>query len=282
MRAQPDKVSEKLNLKENNNSEFEVQEEYLAAALPWHVASICFAMGETPKGRSTPTARAGRRMENWKSQRPIVNPVRKGLRVFYTKMSFFLKFNQYPHRTSATISSCFNWLRDFDHLCDRAKSKELTLIARKMNCHQWDVQMSNSFEGRIWASITLCSLLSYVLFPHLRFQPRSHFGPEMDGDRTDSYDLDRLSTFLWAGNPPGSRYNEDMMSEGLFQGYFLERGLLKWWNKALFKNENGREGGGHNQRQCIRSSSAPVNGLAKMHAQMANRANAAKRPATPS
>ncbi|KAG1770566.1 hypothetical protein EV702DRAFT_977946, partial [Suillus placidus] len=30
-------------------------------------------------------------------------------------------------------------------------------------------------------------------------------------------------TFLWAGNPPGSRYNEDMMSEGLFQGYFLER-----------------------------------------------------------
>ncbi|KAG1762921.1 hypothetical protein EV702DRAFT_946003, partial [Suillus placidus] len=30
-------------------------------------------------------------------------------------------------------------------------------------------------------------------------------------------------TFLWAGNPPGSRYNEDMMSEGLFQCYFLER-----------------------------------------------------------
>jgi len=28
--------------------------------------------------------------------------------------------------------------------------------------------------------------------------------------------------FLWAGNPPGSRYDEDVMNEGLFQGYFLE------------------------------------------------------------
>jgi hypothetical protein len=29
--------------------------------------------------------------------------------------------------------------------------------------------------------------------------------------------------FLWAGNPPGSRYDENTMNEGLFQGYFLER-----------------------------------------------------------
>lgn len=29
--------------------------------------------------------------------------------------------------------------------------------------------------------------------------------------------------FLWAGNPPGSRYDENAMNEGLFQGYFLER-----------------------------------------------------------
>jgi hypothetical protein len=29
--------------------------------------------------------------------------------------------------------------------------------------------------------------------------------------------------FLWAGYPPGSKYNEDAMNEGLFQGYFLER-----------------------------------------------------------
>jgi hypothetical protein len=29
--------------------------------------------------------------------------------------------------------------------------------------------------------------------------------------------------FLWAGNPPGIGYDEDVMNEGLFQGYFLER-----------------------------------------------------------
>ncbi|KAG1908939.1 uncharacterized protein F5891DRAFT_1180509 [Suillus fuscotomentosus] len=28
--------------------------------------------------------------------------------------------------------------------------------------------------------------------------------------------------FLWAGNPPGSRYNKDAMHEGLFQGYLIE------------------------------------------------------------
>ncbi|KAG1823818.1 uncharacterized protein BJ212DRAFT_1262270 [Suillus subaureus] len=28
--------------------------------------------------------------------------------------------------------------------------------------------------------------------------------------------------FLWARNPPGSRYDEDVMHEGLFQGYFIE------------------------------------------------------------
>ncbi|KAG2046037.1 hypothetical protein BDR06DRAFT_899877 [Suillus hirtellus] len=28
--------------------------------------------------------------------------------------------------------------------------------------------------------------------------------------------------FLWARNPPSSRYDENTMNEGLFQGYFLE------------------------------------------------------------
>ncbi|KAG1720077.1 hypothetical protein EDB19DRAFT_2044780 [Suillus lakei] len=173
--------------------------------------------------------------------------------------------------------------------------------------------------------------------------------------------------FLWAGYPPGSKYNEDAMNEGLFQGYFLERimrhiftgpstalgddsratrscnaslhdmttveaehiayacarfaisnknkwaeadgefnnrafyyniidfirecedrdwaeGLLKWWNKTLFKNENGRKGGAtisDDNGNASGSSLAPVNGLAKMRAQMAARANAARRPAAP-
>jgi hypothetical protein len=29
--------------------------------------------------------------------------------------------------------------------------------------------------------------------------------------------------FLWAGYPPASKYDENAMNEGLFQGYFLER-----------------------------------------------------------
>jgi len=29
--------------------------------------------------------------------------------------------------------------------------------------------------------------------------------------------------FLWSGDPPGSKYNENEMTEGLFQGYLLER-----------------------------------------------------------
>ncbi|KAG1901000.1 uncharacterized protein F5891DRAFT_951398 [Suillus fuscotomentosus] len=28
--------------------------------------------------------------------------------------------------------------------------------------------------------------------------------------------------FLWARNPPGSRYNKDAIHEGLFQGYLIE------------------------------------------------------------
>jgi hypothetical protein len=53
-------------------------------------------------------------------------------------------------------------------------------------------------------------------------------------------------------------------------------------SRALFKNENGRDGGmAITDDNVSGSSSAPVNGLAKMRAQMANRANAAKRPATP-
>ncbi|KAG2152206.1 hypothetical protein BD769DRAFT_1658636 [Suillus cothurnatus] len=45
-------------------------------------------------------------------------------------------------------------------------------------------------------------------------------------------------------------------------------GLLKWWNRALFKNENGREGGtiidDNGPGNAAGSSSAPINGLAKM------------------
>ncbi|KAG2139583.1 uncharacterized protein EDB93DRAFT_1106071 [Suillus bovinus] len=59
-------------------------------------------------------------------------------------------------------------------------------------------------------------------------------------------------------------------------------GLLKWWNRALFKNENGREGGmaitdDNGPGDMAGSSLAPVNGLAKMRAQMAARAT----PKTP-
>ncbi|KAG2126879.1 uncharacterized protein EDB93DRAFT_1257377 [Suillus bovinus] len=63
-------------------------------------------------------------------------------------------------------------------------------------------------------------------------------------------------------------------------------GLLKWWNRALFKNENRREGGmaitdDNGPGDMAGSSSALVNGLAKMRAQMAARASAAKQPAAP-
>jgi hypothetical protein len=54
--------------------------------------------------------------------------------------------------------------------------------------------------------------------------------------------------------------------------------------RTLFKNENGREGGAtisDDNGNASGSSLAPVNGLAKMRAQMATRANAARRPAAP-
>lgn len=52
-------------------------------------------------------------------------------------------------------------------------------------------------------------------------------------------------------------------------------------SRTLFKNENGREGGAINDDNGswnAANSSAPVNGLAKMRAQMAARASASKRP----
>ncbi|KAG2133239.1 uncharacterized protein EDB93DRAFT_1107619 [Suillus bovinus] len=63
-------------------------------------------------------------------------------------------------------------------------------------------------------------------------------------------------------------------------------GLLKWWNRALFKNKNGHKGGmaitdDNGPGDMPGSSLALVNGLAKMRAQMAARASAAKRPAAP-
>ncbi|KAG1856385.1 hypothetical protein DFJ58DRAFT_727221 [Suillus subalutaceus] len=65
-------------------------------------------------------------------------------------------------------------------------------------------------------------------------------------------------------------------------------GLLKWWNRALFKNENGREGGttitddnGPGNAAGSSSASGSINGLAKMRAQMAARVSAAKGPAGP-
>ncbi|KAG1717853.1 hypothetical protein EDB19DRAFT_1651982 [Suillus lakei] len=30
-------------------------------------------------------------------------------------------------------------------------------------------------------------------------------------------------TFLWSGNPPGCDYDDEAMTEGLFQGYLIER-----------------------------------------------------------
>ncbi|KAG1763212.1 hypothetical protein EV702DRAFT_983016 [Suillus placidus] len=102
-------------------------------------------------------------------------------------------------------------------------------------------------------------------------------------------------TFLWAGNPPGSRYNEDMMSEGLFQGYFLERVSVSidYMRPSTPLGDDSRATRScnaslhdmttveaeHIAYACVQAT--PVNGLAKMRAQMANRANAAKRPATP-
>ncbi|KAG1775615.1 hypothetical protein EV702DRAFT_972636 [Suillus placidus] len=32
-----------------------------------------------------------------------------------------------------------------------------------------------------------------------------------------------LPAFLWAGDPPGSDYDDDNMFEGMFEGYLLER-----------------------------------------------------------
>ncbi|KAG1901001.1 uncharacterized protein F5891DRAFT_1188108 [Suillus fuscotomentosus] len=63
-------------------------------------------------------------------------------------------------------------------------------------------------------------------------------------------------------------------------------GLLKWWNRTLFKNENRREGGptisdDNGPGNLTGLSSAPVNGLAKMRAQMAARASTAKQLAAP-
>ncbi|KAG2136231.1 hypothetical protein BD769DRAFT_1709788 [Suillus cothurnatus] len=60
-------------------------------------------------------------------------------------------------------------------------------------------------------------------------------------------------------------------------------GLLKWWNRKLFKTENGQEGvvDKASINDSSRSFSAPMDSLAKMRAQMSAHASAAKSSALP-
>ncbi|OAX34738.1 hypothetical protein K503DRAFT_803343 [Rhizopogon vinicolor AM-OR11-026] len=58
--------------------------------------------------------------------------------------------------------------------------------------------------------------------------------------------------------------------------------LFKWWNRTLFKNEEGRDGGPDRSERgstnvSVGSFSAPMDGLARMRAQAAARAAKSKR-----
>ncbi|KAG2084746.1 uncharacterized protein F5147DRAFT_765198 [Suillus discolor] len=322
-----DREVKKTKISKENNSELEVQEEYLAAARAMAHCTNLFCNVEK-------LLRVGLLLQQ---EQAVENGELEESEAECESLQPIPSIG-----TSTTISSCFNWLRDSDHLLLIARSPRNSLRSHESGTCSDDATRLKVQIGHYAAP----EPLKEALADFNRDPALARKWMEIGRIRMTSIDF---PVFLWAGNPPGSRYDEDAMHEGLFQGYLIEHimrhiftgpstalehiayacvqarfaisnknkwseadgkfnnrafyyniidfirecedrdwaeGLLKWWNRALFKNENGREGGmtitdDNGPGNAAGSSSAPINDLAKMRVQMAARASTAKQPAAP-
>ncbi|KAG2093896.1 uncharacterized protein F5147DRAFT_820813 [Suillus discolor] len=333
-----DKGDLRSKISKENNSELEVQEEYLAAARAMARCTDLFCNVEK-------LLRVGLLLQQEQATENGELEESEAERESRQK------------RLASLSTNTLDWYKQ-----QLSASKELTQIARKMTAVISGTRSDDATRLKV-------QIGHYVAPEPLKEDPAlARKWMEIGCIRMTSIDF---LVFLWARNPPGSRYDKDAMHEGLFQGYLIERimchiftgpstalgddsratcscnaslhdmttveaehiayacvqarfaisnknkwseadgefnnrafyyniidfirecedrdwaeGLLKWWNRALFKNENGREGGttitdDNGPGNAAGSSSAPINSLAKMRAQMAARASTAKQPAAP-
>ncbi|KAG2118202.1 uncharacterized protein F5147DRAFT_768334 [Suillus discolor] len=348
----------KTKISKENNSELEVQEEYLAAAraMARCIDLFCNVEKLLRVGLLLQQEQAAENGELEESEAERESCQKRLASLSTNTLDRYKRNYQQLLQLAPGLQSL---------ITDRTKSKELTQIARKMTAVQIGhyaapEPLKEGLKPTIYNGGSLSRAHMGINHPVLasflcpisaladfnRDPALARKWMEIGHIRMTSIDF---PVFLWAGNPPGSRYDEDAMHEGLFQGYLIERimrhiftgpstalehiayacvqarfaisnknkwseadgefnnrafyyniidfirecedrdwaeGLLKWWNRALFKNENGREGGttitdDNGPGNAAGSSSAPINGLAKMRAQMAARASTAKQPAAP-